>query len=63
MKNHKIKGESYISQKELAEALKINFPSVFSDGKVDPEKLKLALGEACQLANEHYGLSWAGKSS
>ncbi len=63
MKNHKIKGGSYISQKELAEALKVNFPSVFSDGKIDPEKLKLALGEDYQLANEHYGLSWAGKSS
>jgi adenine-specific DNA-methyltransferase len=61
-KDHKFEGNSYIPQKELAEALKINFPSVFSDGKVDCEKLKLALGENYQLTSEKYGLSWTGKS-
>lgn len=63
MKNHKLKGDSYIPQKELKEALKINFPGVFSDGKVDCEKLKLNLGEDYQLAEERYGLSWTGKSN
>lgn len=59
----KINGQSLNPQDELIKQLKKNFPQVFSeDGKVDPEKLKLTLGEDLELSREKYGLSWAGKS-
>jgi adenine-specific DNA-methyltransferase len=59
----KVNGQSLNSQEELAKQLKKNFPQVFSeDGRVDPEKLKLTLGEDIELSREKYGLSWAGKS-
>ncbi|MGL5034227.1 MAG: hypothetical protein ACRC6M_10555, partial [Microcystaceae cyanobacterium] len=38
------------------------FPEVFTEGKVDFERLKLALGEYVDEGRERYGLSWAGKS-
>ena len=37
-------------------------PEVFSEGKVDFEKLKQALGEQVDRGAERYGLNWAGKS-
>ena len=43
-------------------ALRDLFPEVFAEGKVDFERLKLALGEAIDEGRERYGLSWAGKS-
>lgn len=59
----KVNGQSLNPQEELIKQLKKNFPEVFSeDGKVDPEKLKLTLGEDIELSREKYGLSWAGKS-
>ncbi len=59
----KVNGKSLNPQEELIKQLKKNFPEVFSeDGKVDPEKLKLTLGEDIELSREKYGLSWAGKS-
>ncbi len=38
------------------------FPEVFSEGKIDFEKLKSALGEFVGNGHERYGLTWAGKS-
>jgi len=38
------------------------FPEAFTEGKVDFEKLKQALGEEVTEGRERYGLSWAGKS-
>ncbi|WP_066369520.1 site-specific DNA-methyltransferase [Neobacillus fumarioli] len=38
------------------------FPEVFSEGKIDFERLKMALGEFVDNGRERYGLSWAGKS-
>ncbi|MFN5514266.1 MAG: site-specific DNA-methyltransferase [Cyanobacteriota bacterium] len=43
-------------------ALQELFPEVFTEGKVDFERLKLALGESIDEGRERYGLSWAGKS-
>ena len=37
-------------------------PQVFSEGRVDFEKLKATLGENIVPKDERYGLSWAGKS-
>lgn len=42
--------------------LKALFPEVFSEGKIDWEKLKATLGEDITFSNERYVLNWAGKS-
>jgi len=55
-------GKSLSPQKELGELLKTQFPQVFAEGKVNPDKLKQALGEELDTNNERYGLSWAGKA-
>jgi adenine-specific DNA-methyltransferase len=55
-------GKSLSPQKKLAELLKTQFPQIFAEGKVNPDKLKQALGEDLDSNNERYGLSWAGKN-
>jgi len=44
------------------EALKSLFPEAFAEGKVDFDKLKVALGETIDGQPERYTFSWAGKS-
>ena len=39
------------------------FPEVFSEGKIDFEKLRDTLGDVVDRDNERYGLSWKGKSN
>jgi len=58
----KMDGNSLCPQKELAEFLKVQFPSIFTDGKVDVQKLKQTLGEQLDTSGERYGLNWAGKN-
>src|SRR4030042_4232544 len=58
----KMDGNSLSPQKEFAELLKAQFPQIFAEGKVDPDKLKQALGQDLDTNNERYGLSWAGKA-
>ncbi len=49
-------------EQERIEALKQLIPEAVSDGKIDWEVLKEALGEfAEEEGAEHFGLSWAGK--
>ena len=43
-------------------SLQTLFPEAFTEGKVDFERLKQALGESIQTDRERYGLNWAGKS-
>jgi adenine-specific DNA-methyltransferase len=64
MAKHTVKmdGNSLSPQKELAQLLKSQFPQIFAEGKVNPDKLKQALGEELDTNNERYGLSWAGKA-
>ena len=64
MAKHPVKmdGNSLSPQKELAELLKTQFPQVFAEGKVNPDKLKQAIGDQLDTNNERYGLSWAGKN-
>lgn len=59
----KMSGESMNSQENRLEWMKKNLPEVFSEGKIDIEKLKATLGEDVDLSNERYGISWAGKSN
>lgn len=55
-------GYSQTPQKERLEALRLLMPEVFDEGRIDWEKLKAALGENINFANERYVLNWAGKS-
>ncbi|MUG08855.1 site-specific DNA-methyltransferase [Commensalibacter melissae] len=50
-------------QQEKLEQLKQLLPEVFTEGRVDWEKLKLSLGEDININNERYVLNWAGKSN
>jgi len=51
-----------LTEKNL-ENLKKLFPSVFSEGKIDFEKLKILLGSEIEDKIEKYNFSWAGKSN
>ena len=62
IKAEKLDGKSFTPGKELIELIKKNAPQVFTEGKVNPDKLKQALGEDLDTNNERYGLSWAGKA-
>ncbi len=44
------------------EELKALFPMAVTDGRVDLEKLRAAMGDQAASGPERYGLSWAGKS-
>lgn len=55
-------GTSLTPQQEKLNALRQVLPEVFSEGKVDWEKLKATLGENINFNNERYVLNWAGKS-
>jgi len=58
----KVEGKSYNPQEELLELLRTKFPEVFSEGKVDCQKVRKTLGEDVAADGERYGLSWAGKT-
>jgi adenine-specific DNA-methyltransferase len=62
MKTQKMSGKSYNPQDDLLALFKQQAPEIFSDDKVDCEKLKKTLGELVEEGGERYGLSWAGKS-
>jgi len=47
---------------ERLEKLRELFPEAFTEGKVDFERLRQALGDVVDTGRERYGLSWAGKA-
>jgi adenine-specific DNA-methyltransferase len=47
---------------QLAEAVNAVAPQAITDGKVDLERLKHALGEHVETGRERYGLTWPGKA-
>ena len=55
-------GLSLTPETEKIKALQEILPEVFTEGKVDWEKLKATLGEDINFSNERYVLNWAGKS-
>ena len=55
-------GKSLSITEDKQNALRQLFPEVFSEGKIDWEKLKSTLGEDITFSNERYVLNWAGKS-
>ena len=50
-----------ITAEKLAQ-LKAILPEIFSEGEIDFQRLKQAVGKETFVQNEHYELSWAGKS-
>lgn len=46
---------------ERREALRALMPEVFTEGKVDFEKVRVALGDTIETGMERYGLTWVGK--
>lgn len=61
-KDNKVDGFSYNPQQDLLGLLEEKAPEVFSEGKIDSEKLKATLGDMVSVGSEKYGLNWAGKS-
>ncbi len=59
--NHPL-AQSLDSIAERVELLKKIFPDVISEGQIDFNRLKAALGDSTAQTNERYELSWAGKS-
>jgi len=55
-------GNSQIPKDILLDNLKELMPEIFSEDKVDWERLKAILGEDIDSSNERYVLNWAGKS-
>ncbi|TSJ44687.1 site-specific DNA-methyltransferase [Mucilaginibacter corticis] len=55
-------GESLNIQQTKLNELKQHFPELFSEEKLDWEKLKAAFGEDINFNNERYVLNWAGKA-
>lgn len=47
---------------EQKEKLRQLFPEVFTENKINFNKLKLALGEAIEVGKERYGMTWPGKA-
>ena len=48
---------------ENLEKLKGIFPEIFSEGKIDFEKLKILLGSEIEDSVEKYNFTWAGRSN
>ena len=55
-------GKSLDVMPEKLVHLKALFPDIFAEDKIDLQRLKEILGEEVFVQNEHYELSWAGKS-
>lgn len=55
-------GLSLTPETEKIKALQEILPEVFTEGKIDWEKLKATLGDDINFNNERYVLNWAGKS-
>jgi adenine-specific DNA-methyltransferase len=48
---------------EKRAALRAAFPEVFTEGgKIDFDRLKLALGDTIDSGKERYGMNWPGKA-
>ena len=62
MQGKTLKGESLNITEEKLARLRELLPEAFSEGKVDWEKLRIALGEEKEFSDERYHLNWAGKT-
>ena len=55
-------GESLNIQQDNLSKLKEQFPNLFTEDKLDWEKLKAAFSDDINFSNERYVLNWAGKA-
>ena len=55
-------GESLNIEQDNLAKLMHQFPNLFTEGKLDWEKLKATFSDDINFANERYVLNWAGKS-
>jgi len=55
-------GPSHDAEEDALKRLADAFPQAITDGKVDLERLKQALGEHVETGRERYGLTWPGKA-
>ncbi len=55
-------GKSQIPREILLDNLQELMPEIFTEGKIDWERLKATMGEDINFSNERYVLNWAGKS-
>jgi adenine-specific DNA-methyltransferase len=55
-------GSTLQGSEESLRTLAMLFPQAITDGKVDLERLKQALGEHVETGRERYGLTWPGKA-
>ncbi len=58
----KAERESLNIKDKLLEALKASAPEVFAEGKVNWDKVRLALGEHLDASSEKFNFTWAGKA-
>lgn len=63
MQEIKLNGESMNIVEDNIEKLKTIFPDVFTEGKVDFEKLQGILGNYIETNDERYNFTWAGKQN
>lgn len=63
MQEIKLNGESMNIVEDNIEKLKTIFPDVFTEGKVDFEKLQGVLGNYIETNDERYNFTWAGKQN
>lgn len=62
LENVKLTGESKNILKENILYLQEIFPEVFTEDKIDFEKLKVVLGENLDASHEKYSFTWPGKT-
>ncbi len=58
----KMDGKSMDIVMENIEKLRVLFPDIFSEGKIDFEALEAVLGEYVEREDERYNFTWNGKS-
>jgi adenine-specific DNA-methyltransferase len=63
MKPEKAELKTKSISEEQKNKLKSLFPEVFSEDKIDFDKLKLTLGAEIEIDKEHYNFTWKGKSN
>lgn len=59
----KLKGQSMDLTQNNLDNLKQLFPEVFSEGKIDFDKLRIVLGDSIETDEERYEFKWNGKSN
>jgi hypothetical protein len=57
-----VNGKSLDIRQSNTAILRKLFPHVFSEGRIDLEKIKAMFGEEPYFQNEHYTLNWVGKA-